>query len=208
MNKFKSISAYVLVISISFTLFSACKSKNNDEKSTTNSTQTTQSVTSIIHATDYTYTPIIIETENNTTKYVHTVPPVPTYEEKNEKKTNNYPIQTNNKTDTTENKTPTNEKIEDLNKDLSLITKTTPVKKGNSATIIIQGTPDAKYSIEFYKNSAETAEYQGLDEIKADSTGFASWTFNIENDCEIGNRKIIIKEKNSNKFIQTSITVQ
>ena len=58
------------------------------------------------------------------------------------------------------------------------------------------------------KNSSSKANYQGLGKLKADSSGFVSWTFTVENDCEIGERKIIVKEINSDKFIQTSITVQ
>ena len=89
-----------------------------------------------------------------------------------------------------------------------MITKTSPVIKGNSATVIIQGKPNARYIIEFYKNNSEKATYDGLKELTADSSGFVSWTFSIENDCEVGERKVIVKEKNSNRFIQTSITVK
>lgn len=202
------LSATFLTITLIFTVFTACKSKTeNDISSTTLSTQNTQPVSSIIHATDYTYNDSVIATSKSETKHVYTLPPLPSSEDKTEMKTDkNSP--TNVISETTPNQKPTNEKIEEVSKELSLITKTSPVAKGNSATVIIQGTPGAQYTIEFYKNNTTKAEYNGLDAIKADSSGFASWTFTVENDCETGDRKIIIREKNSNKFIQTSITVQ
>ena len=99
-------------------------------------------------------------------------------------------------------------KVEDIANGLSLITKTSPVIKGSAATIVIQGAPNTNYTIEFYKNNTEKASYDGLSNIFSDSLGFATWTFQIEEDCEPGDRKIIIKEKNSDKYIQTFITVQ
>lgn len=203
MKKIKFISAFVLLISLTATLFSACKS---DKTEITTAVETTQPVSTVIHATDYTYNTAFYEITENITDYIRTVPPVPTEENKTEKKTDKTNV-TNNNTDSTTVKA-SDEKIEELSKELNLITKTSPVMTGNSATIIIQGTPDAKYTIEFYKNDTAKADYDGLEEIKADSSGFASWTFMIENDCMPGNRKVIIKEKNSNKFIQTSINVQ
>ena len=203
MKKIKFISSFVLLISLAASLFSACQS---EETEITTAVEITRPVSTKIYATDYTYNTIFYEKSENTTDYIRTAPAIPTEENKTEKKTDKTNV-TNNNTDSTTVKA-SDEKIEELSKELNLITKTSPVMTGNSATIIIQGTPDAKYTIEFYKNDTVKADYDGLDEIKADSSGFASWTFMIENDCMPGNRKIIIKEKNSNRFIQTSIKVQ
>ncbi len=205
MKKIKIISAFILIISMAVTLFSACKSKETD--SATTATQTLQPSFSQIGATDYTYSPIIVETKENETEYIHIVPPVPTFENETKNNITNSKT-TNSATNKTTFKNSAGEKVDEISKELTLITKTSPVIKGNSASIIIQGTPGAKYTIDFYKTSDLKADYSGLSEIMADSSGFASWTFTIENDCEPGNRKIIIKEKNTNKFIQTSITVQ
>lgn len=99
-------------------------------------------------------------------------------------------------------------KIEEISSGVSVITKTSPVGRGDSATIIIMGNPGAEYSIEFYETANKTASYSGLESKKADSSGVCSWTFKVGSSCESGERKIIIKEKNSGNYAQTSITVQ
>lgn len=199
-NTIKLLSAYVLLFSAIFSVFTACSSDNTE---TETSSQTAE--TSKIHATDYTYNTIAQLTES-ITEYIHTVPPLPTEKEKTEtqsKTQNPSSVQSE-----TTKKASSDSKIDELSNGLSIVTKTSPVIKGNSAAVMIQGTPGAVYSIEFYKNDKEKAEYEGICETAADSSGFASWTFTIEEGCESGERKIIIKEKNSDKFIQTSITVQ
>lgn len=201
-NKF--LFSVLIITLITVTLFSACKSK---QELPTTTSQNTQPVTSMIHATDYTYRPIETESKEEETKYIHTVPPIPSQENKTEKKTN-IAKTTENATFITTKKHSSRDKIDEINMGLSLITKTSPVDRGNSATIIIHGTPGSKYAIEFYKNNSEKADYRDLKELTADSSGFVSWTFTVENDCEPGDRKIIVREKNTNKLIQTSITVQ
>ncbi len=198
--KIKALSAFILAASTAITLFTACDSEKTTEKTTVVQTQSTK-----IHATDYTYN-IISTKQENKTEYVHTVPPVPT--EKEENKADAPLTDSVSSNEETTKKKPTGGNVNEESNGLSLIAKTSPVSVGNTATVIIQGAPDKRYTIEFYKNETETASYSGLSEIISDSSGFASWTFEIGNDCEPGNRKIIIKEKNSNKFIQTSINVQ
>lgn len=99
-------------------------------------------------------------------------------------------------------------KIEEISSGVSVIAKTSPVGRGDSATVIIMGKPGAEYSIEFYESDNKTASYSGLESKKADSSGVCSWTFKVGSSCESGERKIIIKEKNSGNYAQTSITVQ
>lgn len=207
MNKnIKTLISVFMIISFVSVLFTACKTKNNnDNPITTNHSNQTQPIITQPPATDYTYNNIMIETKTPATQYVHTIPAVPTFEDRTNKTANVNATQSYN--ETTKNNISA-EKPEDIFNDILLITKSSPITRGNNATIIIQGTPRAQYSIEFYKNNSVKADYQGLNVVSADSSGFASWTFTVENDCEIGDRKIIIKEKNSNKFIQTSITVQ
>lgn len=120
-------------------------------------------------------------------------------------KTDNTPAKTTSKPTATASASA---KIEEISNGVSVITKTSPVGRGDSATVIIMGAPDAEYSIEFYESDKKTASYSGLETKTADSSGVCSWTFKIGNSCESGERKIIIKEKNSGNYAQTSITVQ
>ncbi|MDO4495254.1 MAG: hypothetical protein Q4B62_05630 [Clostridiaceae bacterium] len=104
-------------------------------------------------------------------------------------------------------KTTKGEKIGEISKGISLLTKTSPVAVGNSATVMIQGIPDKKYTIEFYETPSRRAESKDLAAKTADINGFVTWTFPIESSCEKGDRKVIIRENGSANFIQTSITI-
>ncbi len=199
-NKIKILSATVLIFSLLFSVFTACSPESNETETGTQAAETSK-----IHATDYTYNTVAAATEDKT-EYVHTVPPIPTEKEETKSQTK-HNITPSLQSETTK-KAPSDGKVDELSNGLSIITKTSPVIKGNSATVVIQGTPGAEYTIEFYKNETEKASYEGIDKTAADPSGFASWTFTVEDDCESGNRKIIIKEINSKKYIQTSITVQ
>ncbi|MGN0547008.1 MAG: hypothetical protein ACI4I3_06710 [Acutalibacteraceae bacterium] len=123
----------------------------------------------------------------------------------NSTKADNQPAKTTSKPAAT---TSASAKIEEISNGVSVITKTSPVGRGDSATVIIMGKPGAEYGIEFYESDNKAASYSGLESKKADSSGVASWTFTVGRTCESGERKIIIKEKNSGNYAQTSITVQ
>jgi len=196
----KILSAIILAVSLSVAFFSACDSKDNNSKTEK------ASETSFVHETDYTYYSVL-NTNKEETKYIHTVPPVPTEKETKKPSATTSETAVINEENTT-GKKPSDGKVEEIANGISLITKTSPVIKGSAATIVIQGAPNTNYTIEFYKNNTQKASYDGLSNMFSDSSGFATWTFLIEEDCEPGDRKIIIKEKNSDKFIQTSITVQ
>lgn len=198
-KKIKILSAIILVVSLTSTIFTACKlNDKNDTEETAG--------TSIVHGTDYTYSPIENPKESKT-EYVFTAPPIPT-----EKETKKLTTVTNESATVSEEKStarkPTGGKVEEIANGITLITKTSPVSKNNAATIVVLGTPGKSYSIEFYKNNTQKASSDGLGNTISDSSGYATWTFLIEEDCEPGERKVIIKEKNSDKYIQTSITIQ
>ncbi len=89
-----------------------------------------------------------------------------------------------------------------------MMTKTDPVHIGNHATIVIQGTPSKTYSIEFYETPENVSKQSSLEDKKADANGFVTWTFKITNACNLGKRKIVVKEKNSTNYLETSITVK
>ncbi len=190
-NLLKIISASVLVLSICITVFSSCSIK--DEKDDT--------TTTTVRSTDYTYNNEQITIQEQT-QFVPDVPPVPTDPPKKES-------ETNAQTATTEiiitQKAVDGGTVDEIQSGLNLVTKTTPVVKGNAATIMIQGTPNATYSIE---TDGDMTSGENLNNAVADSMGFASWTFQTNEYCESGEKKIIIREINSDKYIQTSIIIQ
>ncbi len=196
MNKIKVFSAAVLIFSLIIGVFTACK-KDEQTQETTTTAATTEAATTEYNGYSY---PEVIFTEETQARFTHVPPPVPTKKPKETKASANASSES-------ASTTVKNDKISEENNGLHILSKTTPVIKGNSASIIITGTPFAEYTIEFYETATKKAAYSGLGTEKADSNGIATWTFTIEGDCEAGNRKVIIREKNSDKYIQTSITV-
>lgn len=89
---------------------------------------------------------------------------------------------------------------------LSVQFKSSPVQRGNDATIAINGEPGKQYVIEVYRNDKELLTADSLKPQTANSLGVVSWTFDTDR-CSVGNRKIIVRETNSDKYIQTSIAV-
>lgn len=89
---------------------------------------------------------------------------------------------------------------------LSVQFKSASVIRGDDATVAINGEAGKEYTIEVYRNDTDLLTNSSLEAKKANSGGVVSWTFDTAN-CESGYRKIIIKEKGSDKYIQTSITV-
>lgn len=89
---------------------------------------------------------------------------------------------------------------------LTLLFKTERTTKGNSATVTVNGTKGKEYTIEVYRDGKNLLTSDSLKPVKADANGLASWTFSTGG-CDYGYRKIVIKEKGSSKYIQTSILV-
>lgn len=100
------------------------------------------------------------------------------------------------------------EKIEEKENGVSVMAKSSSAFIGNSATVMIQGEAGKQYTLEFYEAPNKKADYEGLGTKKADENGIVSWTFEIGDSCKKGNRKVYIKEKNSDNYAQTSITIQ
>ena len=141
------------------------------------------------------YVPITIITTPKTTKIETTKPQV---------------TETTQKTSvnqSTTRKTGSTEPVKEIANGLSVLTKTTPVIAGNSATITIMGNPNKNYSIEYYEEGSTPSVTTGLETKKSDDSGFVSWTFSVSPLCSAGPKKIVIKENGSNNCIQTSITV-
>lgn len=100
------------------------------------------------------------------------------------------------------------EKIQEISDGVNIVFKSNTVKKGDTASIMIQGTPGKKYSINFNVNSTTVADYSDLADQTADENGFVTWSFIIPSNCESGNKKIVIKENGSNNYAQTSINIR
>ena len=209
MNKhlIKSLFAVIITLSVAV-LISACNSETADETTASDfSAQSDKSVSetvkgSVIHsvADDVTASSSFENSEvtASTTKSV-TVTAKPEKTEPNNTSVTASQVVTE--------KTTKGEKIDEISKGISLLTKTSPVAVGNYATVMIQGSPDKKYTIEFYETPSRRAESKDLAAKTADINGFVTWTFPIESSCEKGDRKVIIRENGSANFIQTSITI-
>ena len=142
-----------------------------------------------------------IETQHETIPYI-TREPKP--------KTTKKPKQTTVKqtqAEETSKKESYNENVKDESQGINVVFKTDSVEKGTTASIMIQGTPGEKYSIDFYVSPTDTADYAGLEDQTADENGFITWAFDIPMNLDSGNKKLVIKEKGSDNYIQTSIKI-
>ncbi len=200
-KRIRILSAAVIAASVFSVLFCSCSNSKKVE-STTSATQTT-GTTARVYATDYTYITYTNPVLATSTTREHIVPPVPTTAPKK-----TQPQTEKESKASTTAKTVSSENIDEINEGVNVITKTTPVKKGNFATLVISGKPNTEYSIEFYETADNKASYKGLENKVSDSGGFTSWSFEIMPSCESGKKKIIIREKGSDNFVQTSITVE
>lgn len=189
--------AFLLILAA---VLSSCKSEDDIAP-----TETTENVTTRVYETDYTYNDSYnYQTSSTAVIRTNIAPPSRTKRQTETVKASETEIQNTEST-----RTPVNsDKVEEINNGITVITKTSPVSRGNGASIIIYGTPGKTYSIEFYESGDNAVKSEELSDKTADDNGFASWTFKIAENCESGNKKIIVREKNSNKFVQTSITVQ
>ena len=263
MNNFKKLSAIILVLCTSVTIFASCTNDNSqlssDEPSTSYSEDTKTEIitneegkTSVLFITNKTDDKNSVS--DNITETVKETVTVNVTDKKGEvsvsvsEKIVNIPVRTtvrtvlttvNKQTPATLNNTavsaakttkinnanpavkPTvkttvsttkkpviNDTINEKSVGISMLTKTDPVQIGDHATIFVQGTPGKTYSIEFYETPSSAAKSDSLEDKKTDANGFVSWTFKIKNTCNLGKRKLIIKEKNSSNYLETSITVK
>ncbi len=201
------VCCFILIFSF---IISACDSNDNKNINTTETSAlslTESKENEITHNTNYTYFDITLETIEKTT-FIYSAPPLPTrpVSEKTTAKSDTIKNSSSSVT-TKKDKENINDNIDEVFNGISILAKTSPVSKGNSANIVIQGTPGKKYKIEFYISDTQKSESDDLKETTADSSGIASWNFDIDDNCKNGKRKIIIKEIGSDKFIQTSIEI-
>lgn len=100
------------------------------------------------------------------------------------------------------------ETVSEVRSGLNIVFASDSVEKGNTASVMIQGTPNKTYTLKFYTHPNSTTDFVEAEELTADENGFVSWTFRVPMNTESGNRKIVIEEKGSSNIIQTSIKIR
>lgn len=76
---------------------------------------------------------------------------------------------------------------------ISLVSLTYPVSRGNNATISIKGLPNTTYDIDvMYSSGASKAS--GLEDKTSDSEGNVSWTFKVSSNVKVGTYEVKITD--------------
>lgn len=77
--------------------------------------------------------------------------------------------------------------------DINLVSLTSPVSRGNNATISIKGLPNTAYDIDvMYSSGASKAS--GLEDKTSDSEGNVSWTFKVSSNVKVGTYEVKITD--------------
>ncbi len=85
--------------------------------------------------------------------------------------------------------------------------KSGTVDRGYSASVAVEGTAGKEYTIEVYRSNGETLTSDKLSPKTAGADGVVHWSIPTGN-LTSGNSKVIIREKGSDKYIQTSINIR
>lgn len=85
--------------------------------------------------------------------------------------------------------------------------KSGTVDRGYSASVAVEGTAGKEYTIEVYRSNGETLTSDKLSPKTAGGDGVVHWSIPTGN-LTSGNTKVIIREKGSDKYIQTSISIK
>ena len=80
---------------------------------------------------------------------------------------------------------------------INLVGLTSPVSRGNNATISIKGLPNTAYDIDVMYSSGES-KASGLEDKTSDSEGNVSWTFKVSSNVKPGTYEIKITDGSSN----------
>ena len=76
---------------------------------------------------------------------------------------------------------------------ISLVSLTSPVSRGNNATISIKGLPNTTYDIDV-KYSSGASKASGLEDKTSDSEGNVSWTFKVSSNVKVGTYEVKITD--------------
>lgn len=234
-NKLYAISAFILCLSIILCACSKDETKaettKTAEETAATSTQTTVQITKtttqeqtvtyvdesgyhviskVVQTTQERTQPTVPVKQTEPTYKIETIPQTqaPTKAPVNQEQSK--PQATTKPTLTAPEKTTANpavlETVPEKSNGLTILFKSSSVSRGDDATITVNGAEGKEYKIEVYRNGKDLLVSDSLKNKQTDSSGFVSWTFPTDN-CESGYRKIVVKEINSDKYIQTSILV-
>ena len=79
---------------------------------------------------------------------------------------------------------------------IKLVSLTSPVKKGDNATISIKGLPNTTYDIDVMYSSGKSKAKGLLDKV-SDSEGNVNWTFKVSSNVKPGIYDVIISDDNN-----------
>ena len=97
--------------------------------------------------------------------------------------------------------------VPEISEGLVLRFKSGAVDRGYSASIAVEGTAGKEYTIEVYRSNGQTLTSNKLSPQIAGNDGVVVWSIPTGN-LTSGNTKVIIRETNSDKYIQTSISIK
>lgn len=104
----------------------------------------------------------------------------------------------------TVNKDDVKEDEHEEEKEISLVSLSNPIIKGENATIKIKGKANTEYKIKvMYKSGASTAS--GLEDKKSDQDGYVSWTWKVSERVTPGTYEIIVSSKTSEEIFEYEI---
>ncbi|MBR4726318.1 MAG: hypothetical protein IK080_00330 [Clostridia bacterium] len=91
---------------------------------------------------------------------------------------------------------------------VSVLSKTSPVQRGSSISLIIQGRASEKYSIEFRLDGEKAA--LKADDMKANAVGFITWNIDVPKDLATGVYDVTIRNlaKPDTEYLITHIEVK
>ena len=89
--------------------------------------------------------------------------------------------------------------------DVQLLSKTSPIKAGSTATVEVQGEPNTEYSI-VVEYSSGPSSASGLEPKLSDESGYVSWSWRVSGSVKPGNYTITISSEN--KSFKTELIVE
>ena len=88
---------------------------------------------------------------------------------------------------------------------ISLLSMTTPVNRGNEVTVSIKGKPNTTYDIDVIYSSGESRA-KGLEDKTSDSEGNLSWTFKVSNNVKVGTYEVKITDGKDSASYSLEVT--
>lgn len=89
-----------------------------------------------------------------------------------------------------------------------ILVRTKYAARGDLVSVsVVMANPNSEYTIEFYETDTRVSDSAGLEPKTASANGSIEWRFTVDDDCEIGTRKLIIREKGTDNYAQTYVIV-